>query len=205
MSVDEELWLPVAGYGPVCARRYEVSSHGRVRTPDQVLTRSTGEYRKSGRILKQSTLPKGYKQVGLHFQEAGVAVTATVHHLVLQAFVGPRPPGLIACHGDGNPANNHVSNLRWDTPSANGRDTVAHGRHEKSLRTHCPRRHPLTEPNLVASRFRDRGHRVCLACSRATWQRRNLRLKGAEIDFPAVADAYYREITGIDLSSQVTS
>jgi hypothetical protein len=29
----------------------------------------------------------------------------------LEAFVGPRPPGLVCCHEDGDPANNRVENL----------------------------------------------------------------------------------------------
>jgi hypothetical protein len=51
-----------------------------------------------------------------------------VHVLVLEAFVGPRPPGMVCCHGDGDPTNNALSNLRWDTPQANHADRVKHGR-----------------------------------------------------------------------------
>ena len=40
-----------------------------------------------------------------------------VHRLVLSAFVGPCPVGMEACHfPDRNPSNNHLENLRWDTP-----------------------------------------------------------------------------------------
>src|SRR5436305_14954603 len=52
----------------------------------------------------------GYLSVNLH--RDGTKVTRTVHRLVLEAFVGPRPPGLVCCHNDGNPANNRVENLR---------------------------------------------------------------------------------------------
>lgn len=38
-----------------------------------------------------------------------------VHHLVLEAFVGPRPEGKEACHLDGDPTNNAAENLHWDT------------------------------------------------------------------------------------------
>jgi HNH endonuclease len=38
-----------------------------------------------------------------------------VHRLVLLAFVGTCPPGLICCHNDGDPSNNRLLNLRWDT------------------------------------------------------------------------------------------
>lgn len=50
-----------------------------------------------------------------------------VHRLVLLAFVGPCPDGMQACHGDGNPLNNRLSNLRWDTPKANQADRLKHG------------------------------------------------------------------------------
>ncbi len=49
--------------------------------------------------------------------------------LILQAFVGPCPNGMECCHNDGNPANNHVDNLRWDTRKNNVADTIKHGRH----------------------------------------------------------------------------
>jgi len=32
------------------------------------------------------------------------------------------------CHLDGDPENNHLENLRWDTPKANARDRDFHGR-----------------------------------------------------------------------------
>jgi hypothetical protein len=52
-----------------------------------------------------------------------------VHRLVLEAFVGPCPPGMEGCHGDGNPANNALPNLRWDSHSGNQLDAVRHGTH----------------------------------------------------------------------------
>lgn len=51
-----------------------------------------------------------------------------VHQLVLEAFVGPRPVGMEACHNDGNPANNRLDNLRWDTHAANTEDSRRQGR-----------------------------------------------------------------------------
>lgn len=51
----------------------------------------------------------------------------SVHRLVLAAFVGPCPPGMQGCHNDGNPANNNLPNLRWDTPKANQHDRKRHG------------------------------------------------------------------------------
>lgn len=77
------------------------------------------------RPLKLKRHRHGYPAVIL--SRDGRPSTRLVHRLVMEAFVGPRPPGLVCCHNDGNPANNHLSNLRYDTPSANQRDRALHG------------------------------------------------------------------------------
>ena len=51
----------------------------------------------------------------------------TIHRLVLEAFVGPCPEGLECAHYDGDPSNNCVENLRWDSHAANCADRVRHG------------------------------------------------------------------------------
>lgn len=59
----------------------------------------------------------------------GVKHHRRVCRLVLEAFVGPCPDGMEACHDpDPNPANNTLSNLRWDTPAGNAADCTRHGR-----------------------------------------------------------------------------
>jgi hypothetical protein len=50
-----------------------------------------------------------------------------IHRLVLEAFVGPAPDGMEGCHNDGNPENNNLLNLRWDTHASNMADQLAHG------------------------------------------------------------------------------
>lgn len=45
----------------------------------------------------------------------------------MTAFVCPRQEGQHCCHCDGNGANNVLENLRWDTPSSNNQDKIAHG------------------------------------------------------------------------------
>lgn len=51
-----------------------------------------------------------------------------LHHVVLLAFVGPRPYGMQGCHFDDDPDNNTLANLRWDTPRANRLDMVRNGK-----------------------------------------------------------------------------
>jgi hypothetical protein len=50
-----------------------------------------------------------------------------VHRLVLEAFAGPCPEGRECCHEDGDPANNSLGNLRWDSHQANMDDMLRHG------------------------------------------------------------------------------
>ena len=50
-----------------------------------------------------------------------------IHVLVLTTFVGPCPYGMQCRHLDGNPANNHVSNLAWGTALENSCDKILHG------------------------------------------------------------------------------
>jgi hypothetical protein len=42
-----------------------------------------------------------------------------VHVLVLEAFIGPRPKGMQACHEKDDKENNSLKALRWDTPKNN--------------------------------------------------------------------------------------
>src|SRR6266576_797367 len=102
-----ETWRAVIGYEGL----YEVSDLGRVRSLP-----TNDRWRRNGRILNQATHPNGYKQVGLSnaFRRKR---TWTVHHLVLTAFIGPRPVGLESRHLDGNPGNNTPGNLAWGTRS----------------------------------------------------------------------------------------
>lgn len=75
------------------------------------------------RELKPSGL---YKLVTL--SRDGKLFYRKVHILVLEAFVGPRPKGMLACHfPDRDPANCRLDNLRWDTRRENQNDMIKHG------------------------------------------------------------------------------
>jgi hypothetical protein len=76
----------------------------------------------AGQPLQQRSTSKGYMRCKIGGE------TVLVHHAVLKAHVGPCPEGMEAAHGDGNPANNAVTNLRWATPAENSADRERHGR-----------------------------------------------------------------------------
>jgi hypothetical protein len=57
-----------------------------------------------------------------------------VHHLVLEAFVGPCPEGMECCHRDDHRGNNALSNLRWDTHRANCQDAIRNGKQARGER-----------------------------------------------------------------------
>lgn len=74
---------------------------------------------------KVSTIKIGYKLTRLTIGKK--QKTFYIHQLVLEYFVGPRPPGYYACHNNGKRDDNRLSNLRWDTPAQNGLDKHKHG------------------------------------------------------------------------------
>jgi hypothetical protein len=185
-----ETWRPVPGYEGL----YEVSDLGRVRSLDRVVTRSGGgTVTCRGVTLALSTRRDGRRKVQLHRDGAGT--TRLVAHLVLEAFTGPRPAGLEACHNDDDPANDRASNLRWDTHPSNCEDRTRLGGHGNLKKACCPRGHLLRPPNIRAQDLR-RGHRNCLACHRADSRVRWAAGKGMVLDFREVADDYYARIMG---------
>jgi len=112
-----EEWRALPGY---CGR-YEVSNMGNIRSIDHVL--SDGRFW-AGRIIKQRASRSGYMSVrlccnGHHWR--------WVHRLVLEAFVSACPVGMECAHNNGNPADNRLCNLRWDTRRGNHADKVLHG------------------------------------------------------------------------------
>ena len=62
--------------------------------------------------------------------------------LILAAFRGSPPSGTECCHNDGNPANNQLGNLRWDTRANNHGDAVRHRTHTGCRRGEA---HPSTK------------------------------------------------------------
>lgn len=109
--MENERWLPVVG-NP----KYEISDLGRVRsligTPK----------------LKNPTRDRGgYLRVNLSY-EGGDRKLRLVHHLVLEAFVGPRPEGQETRHLNGDRTKNKLTNICWGTKEEQMADRKLHGR-----------------------------------------------------------------------------
>ena len=92
-----------------------------------------------------------------------------VHHLVLEAFVGPCPVGLEGCHWDDDKDTNHLNNLRWDTHGANMNDAVRNGNHFHGSKNHCPTGHEYTPENTKLGK---NGGRWCRECHRIDARKR---------------------------------
>lgn len=163
MTAEE--WRPIPGWLGL----YEVSSFGRVKSLARVdaLGRPWPE-----RVLAHEIKANGRHRVTLY--GAGRSERRQVHHLVLEAFVGPCPDGLEACHWNDDPADNRLGNLRWDTKAANSRDAVRNRTHSMTRKSHCPSGHAYSPENTYVRPAT--GDRRCRTCTRdnqrAAYQRR---------------------------------
>lgn len=75
---------------------------------------------------------KGYRHLNL--RQNSKYHRRFVCWLVLETFVGPRPPGHEACHKNGNQGDDRLTNLRWGTKLSNEHDKREHGTDNKGER-----------------------------------------------------------------------
>lgn len=167
---------------------YQVSDMGRVRSVDREVRHRNGTVQhRRGQIVRAFPIPRGYLAVFT----GGRLPSAYVHRLVLEAFVGPCPAGMQCLHGNDDPSDNRLVNLRWGTPVENAQDMVSRGRKAEMRRTQCPAGHPLAAPNLVRSELPSR---KCRACNCAHSRLQRLRRQGQTGDFTAIANHYLHQI-----------
>jgi hypothetical protein len=118
MTTDEvdrriaERWKPVPGYED----RYEVSNRGCIR--------SLFRFKRPRRMMAQ-VHRSGHLFVNL--RDGSSVKRGQLHRLVLLAFRGDPPEGCVASHLNGDPADNRLENLAWESDMANRRRMVEHG------------------------------------------------------------------------------
>jgi len=61
------------------------------------------------------------------FYKNGIVYQILVHRLVLETYVGKCPKSMESRHLNGNPKDNRLKNLCWDTHSENMLDKFRHG------------------------------------------------------------------------------
>ena len=126
LAEDPEIWREVPGF----EGRYEVSSHGRVRSLPRVELSSRGRRVVKGGLLRSTPDPDGYLHVSLSGGSGAKRRTCSLHRLVCTAFHGP--PTLLhneAAHLDGSRTNARADNLRWVSKRENHSHKRLHGTH----------------------------------------------------------------------------
>ncbi len=108
------IWKNIKGFP------YQVSDTGLVRRS------VSGMGTRVGTIIRGHALLTGHRYVDLY--RAGVGTRFYVHRLVAFAFLGNSPSEKHEIdHKDGDPTNNHVSNLRWVTRKENIQGAIRRG------------------------------------------------------------------------------
>ena len=89
-----------------------------------------------------------YYKVNLSHKDKG-SHPNTVHRIVLSAFKGNCPPNCEGSHLNGDPSNNHLSNLKWESHKDNMQRKKGHGTSIQGERNPLAK---LTEPEVLAIR-----------------------------------------------------
>ena len=114
-----EIWRDIEGYEGL----YEISDCGRVRSyPRLVKCGKSGHRMMGGKILtpgKQPSTYRSYLYVTLCDRQS-CKKNYLIHRLVATAFISNPENKPQVNHKDGDPSNNHVTNLEWVTSSENG-------------------------------------------------------------------------------------
>jgi hypothetical protein len=102
-------WRPVVGWDGF----YDVSDTGRVRSVARVIRRRNVSQSIEEKILAPCIAGKGHEFVTLHGD--GKKLPKYISNLVLEAFVGPRPPNQRVRHLNGDIRDNRLVNLCYGT------------------------------------------------------------------------------------------
>lgn len=122
-------WFPPIWKTIPWARRYAVSSDGRVRSGD--------------RILKPCLNDEGYPKIPLT-DNNGRRSSHFVHRLVAELFLHRQPHQNYVLHRDGDRLNAKATNLRWGDHAENHQDKVLMNRHRNGCVRKLARREVST-------------------------------------------------------------
>ena len=130
-----EVWKDIPGY----EGKYQASTEGRIRSLDRTIEvnymGSIKIKRLKGRVLRPSRFNKtGHVSVQLGDGSERKSMPFPVHQLIAFTFIGPRPAGMDVCHSNGNPVDNRLENLRYDTRSENNKDSSKQGKSNAKIK-----------------------------------------------------------------------
>ena len=151
---------------------YRVSIGGKVESRWGTSGHSRGRLVSAWHVIR----PKVNRVSGhlfVNMRRDGTTFTRTVHRLVLEAFVGPCPPGLECRHIDSNPANNDLGNLAWGTRAENIADRLGRGQVKVDAADVAEIRllHGLGMMNYeIGAVYGIHGTTVCNIVRRKTWK-----------------------------------
>lgn len=123
----EEEWRDIPGY----EGRYQASNMGQVRSLSGMISRvcacgcgAVSSVVHHGRVLKHQYRGGKIKPYAVVDMDK---TSRPVHHLVLLAFVGPRPEKAQGCHRNDNQLDNRLENLYWGSWHENRADAERNG------------------------------------------------------------------------------
>jgi hypothetical protein len=125
--VNNEIWKDIPGY----EGRYQASTLGRIKSLSRLIN-SRNQFGEFEYLSKEMILQAGVRGNYLMVVLYNPKHTFAVHHLIMAAFVGERD-GLYVLHANGNPKDNRLENLRYDTQSENIYDVYRQGKAWKKL------------------------------------------------------------------------
>jgi hypothetical protein len=134
---------------------YEVSTDGQVRSLDRIVEylgwNGPAKMRVRGRLMRVGLLHMNggvYRSVNL-----AARGRVKIADLMLETFVGPRPPGNVSRHLNDIRMDDRIENLAWGTQAENVADAIRNGRYRSRGK----------EPQ------RREGDGACEACGAGCW------------------------------------
>lgn len=132
VSLDGEEWRGVVGY----EETYMVSSFGRVMSKHRIVRNRYSVKEVQPRLLNPHITHrrKDYRMYELKVWKGSVGRTLLLHKAIATAFIDNPNDYKEIDHIDGNPLNNHISNLRWCDHSTNVNNSITRQRQSNAKR-----------------------------------------------------------------------